>query len=59
MGTSDLFTSRFKKKIKILHFSVSKNYNVKYIKRYIQKEHTQKNLVKNTLYFRKYKKTKF
>jgi hypothetical protein len=36
-----------------------KNYGFKYIERYMQEEHTQKSPVKNTLYFRKYKKDKF
>jgi hypothetical protein len=40
---------------KISHFYVSKNYEVKYIDRYIQDECMQKSPVKNTLYFGKYK----
>jgi hypothetical protein len=51
MGTCDSFEN-----FKTSHFSVLKNYNIKYINRYIHEEHTQKNTVKNTLYFRKYKK---
>jgi hypothetical protein len=43
---------------KTQHFYGSKNYGFKYIKRYMQEEHTQKFLLKNTLYFSKYKKDK-
>jgi hypothetical protein len=44
---------------KISHFYVFKNYGVKYIDRYIQKKCMQKNPIKNTLYFGRYKKDKF
>jgi hypothetical protein len=40
-------------------FYVSKNYEDKYIDRYIHGECMQKSIVKNTLYFGKYKKDKF
>jgi hypothetical protein len=37
-----------------------KNYGFKYIKRYIQEEHPEKKIqLKNTLYFRKYKRQIF
>jgi hypothetical protein len=41
-------------------FCIFKNYDVKYVERYIQEERTQKKVsLKNTLYFEKYKKDKF
>jgi hypothetical protein len=47
------------KNFKTQHFYSLKNYVFKYIERYIQEEYTQKSLIKNTLYFSKYKKYKF
>jgi hypothetical protein len=59
MDTSDPFTFNFYFFKKISYFYVSKNYDVKYIERYLQEERTQKISIKNTLYFWKYKKDKF
>jgi hypothetical protein len=57
MGTSAPFTFII---LKISHFYVSKNYNVKHIDRYIQEEcMKKKGPIENTLYFGKYKKDKF
>jgi hypothetical protein len=36
MGTNDPFTFKFLKILKISHFYVLKNYDIKYVKRYIQ-----------------------
>jgi hypothetical protein len=50
MGTSDLTTFRFLK-ISKFYISICLNYGVKSIKRYIEKEHTQKSPVKKYFIF--------
>jgi hypothetical protein len=59
MDTSAPSIFRILKILKSHIFYVTKNYEVKYIDRYIQEECMQKNPIKNTMYFGKYKKDKF
>jgi hypothetical protein len=59
MDNSAPITFGFLNFFEISHFSVFKNYVVKYVDRFRHEECTQKSSVKKYFIFRKYKKDKF